>query len=282
LTALSIALGWGTLAQANPQELVDAAADHGFDSVTVSPAACLRWVEAGGSLDELRTQAARRGVRVAAVDALIAGLPGVPAVESVPPEFRDAFVAREIDCHRILAATGARRLNVAHFLGHDTPLPELAAAIGTLCRRLAPLGCTLSIEFIPGTGIPDLATAEKLRQIAGEPNLGVLLDTWHFVRSGGTVEDIRFLPRGAVAALQLSDRVPPAPGAVYRPMAGRLLPGHGTLPLAAILAAALANNPGLDVELEVFSAELRSRTPRAAAALVRTSLQSWERTLPAG
>jgi sugar phosphate isomerase/epimerase len=242
VTALRIGLGWGTLAQASPEE---------------------------------RAHAQRLGVRIAAVDALIRGMPGVPAAAEVPVEFRDAFLPDETDCHGIVTATHARRLNVAHFLGKPAPLPELAAAIGALCRRLAPGGCVVSLEFIPGTGIPDLATAQRICQIVSEPNLGILLDTWHFARCGGTPEQIRELPPGAILALQLNDRVAPRTDEVYRPMTGRLLPGDGELPLAAILRAALENNPGLDVELEVFNAELHSLAPGTAAARIASSLRVW-------
>jgi sugar phosphate isomerase/epimerase len=268
-------LGWGTLSQASPDELVDAAAEHGFHSITVNPAACLRWCASGGDLEVLQVRAERAGLRVAAVDALINGLPGAPAAAVVPPEFRDAFRHDEAECRRIITATRAKRLNVAHFLGQPTPLPKLADAIRALCQRLAPDGCSVSLEFIPGTGIPDLATAEQLRRMVGEPNVGLLLDTWHFARAAGTPGDILVLPRNAIIALQLSDRVESPDDAVYRPMSGRLLPGEGTLPLAAVLAAARQNNPDLDIEIEVFSAELRSLAPRVAARLVASSLRAW-------
>jgi len=270
-----ISLGWGSLAQANPRELVDAAAESGFAGVTVRPATCARWSASGGDLSELRSHAERRGVRIAGVDPLISGMPGIPSAAEIPEEFRDAFLPDAVDCCRIIADTHARRLNVAHFLGHATPLPELAASIGAVCRRVAPLGCVVSLEFIPGTGIPDLATAQRLCEISNEPNLGVLLDTWHWARCGGTLEQIQQLPRGAIVALQLNDRVTPPPGEVYKPMTGRLLPGDGELPLAAILNAALENNPRIDVELEVFNSELRSLAPTIAAARIASSVRTW-------
>jgi sugar phosphate isomerase/epimerase len=74
---------------------------------------------------------------------------------------------------------------------------------------------------------------------------------------------------------QLNDRVTPPPDEVYKPMTGRLLPGDGELPLAAILNAALESNPRLDVELEVFNSELRSLAPTMAAARIASSLRTW-------
>ena len=44
----------------------------------------------------------------------------------------------------------------------------------------------------------------------GEPNACVLLDVFHLDRSGGTVDDVRRLPPGAIAGIQLSDRIRPA------------------------------------------------------------------------
>jgi sugar phosphate isomerase/epimerase len=107
----------------------------------------------------------------------------------------------------------------------------------------------------------------------------VLLDTWHFARSGGGVADIEALPPGSIGAFQLSDRTLPAPGAAYVPMTGRKLPGEGELPLAAILAACIANSPEITAEIEVFSEELRNLPLDDAAARAAGAVGAWRRSL---
>ena len=108
----------------------------------------------------------------------------------------------------------------------------------------------------------------------------ILLDSWHLARTGGTADQVRALPPHSIGAIQLSDRNPPAPGEAYVPMTGRLLPGEGNLPLHDIVAAALANSPGLSAEVEVFSAELSSLPVDAAARRTATAVESWRRRAP--
>jgi sugar phosphate isomerase/epimerase len=105
----------------------------------------------------------------------------------------------------------------------------------------------------------------------GAPNLGMMLDTWHFARSGGTLAQLAALPQGLISALQLSDRREPPPGTVYTPMGGRLLPGEGELPLVPLLQGLLGRDPGLTVGVEVFSDELRALPPSEIAARVASS-----------
>jgi sugar phosphate isomerase/epimerase len=106
-------------------------------------------------------------------------------------------------------------------------------------------------------------------------NLGVLLDTWHFSRSGSTLEQLAALPPGTINAFQLSDRTPPPPGTPYVPMSGRSFPGDGTMPLAEIIRLCHANKPGLTAEIEVFSAELRALSAADAATLVNDKTRGW-------
>jgi sugar phosphate isomerase/epimerase len=97
------------------------------------------------------------------------------------------------------------------------------------------------------------------------PNAKILVDTWHLARSGGTVADLLALPPGCVGGAQLSDRIAPPPGEPYVPMTGRSIPGDGELPLVDIVRALHANQPGLDICMEVFSAEIEAMSHAEAA-----------------
>ena len=68
-----------------------------------------------------------------------------------------------------------------------------------------------------------------------------------------------------------SNRIPPAPGTVYAPMSGRLLPGEGELPLVEMLRLLLRSDPGQVVAVEVFSEDLKRLPPREAASRVAAS-----------
>jgi sugar phosphate isomerase/epimerase len=272
---LPLGICWGTLIKASLPELIAEAGRNGFGTIAVTPPSFRRCLEAGTTVAELRTMLADHGVRVTVIDPLLAGLPGSPRPEDVPENLRDGFLHDEAYCYVVAEALGAKVVNVAHFLGKAVPLPELAGAIKAMGRRAAAHGLQISLEFIPGTGMPDLVTANEIVELAGEPNLGVLFDTWHFVRSGSTLEQLRALPPGRINALQISDRIPPPPGAAYVPMSGRLFPGEGEQPLDEILKLVFANNASITAEIEVFSADLSAMPVAAAAEHAAQAIRTW-------
>src|SRR5579864_3112332 len=184
-----------TVRQASLPELIDVAGSNGFDLVTTTP-----WLYAAAGVPdrELRRRMDERGVRVSYVDGLITALPGTP-----PPA---PGAASEDDCFRIATALGAAAVNVVHIDGAPTPLDDLAAALGPLCERAAARRLRVVVEFLPGTGIPDLPTALELVGAVGAGNLGICLDSWHLARSGGTVELLDAPAAALVGALQLADR----------------------------------------------------------------------------
>jgi sugar phosphate isomerase/epimerase len=250
-------------------DLATAAAAAGFGAVTLTPDL---FVRSGGDAAELGARVADAGVRVTFVDGLCTALPGTPPAATGDGTFRDPREATLDDCIHIAHSTGAGAINLVHIGGTATPVPELAEAFAHACARAAEDGLRLAIEFLPGTGIPDLPTAVAIVQEADAPNGSVLFDSWHFARGGGTLAD---LVPGAVAvigALQLSDRSPDQDAEAYVPRKGRKLPGDGALPLAEMIARVTGAHPGLPVGAEVLSDEIDAMglvegTKRIAAAL---------------
>ena len=51
-----------------------------------------------------------------------------------------------------------------------------------ICDKAGALGLNISLEFIPFGGIPTLASAVRLVEAVDRPNLGIVLDVWHWVR----------------------------------------------------------------------------------------------------
>ncbi|MEO6718402.1 MAG: sugar phosphate isomerase/epimerase [Novosphingobium sp.] len=274
LGEIEFGLCWGTLHQATLPQLIDAAARHGFATLSFPPYLYADWLGAGYSSQMLLRKMRNAGVRLTVADCISAGLPGMP---ETPISFRGKSLPRpgEAECFAMAEALEAPLVNISHFGAGPVSHEELTEAVGTICRRAGARGLGIVLEFVPDTGIADLATAQAIATGCGEANCSILLDSWHLARTGGTAADIRALPPGSIGAIQLSDRNPPAAGEVYVPMTGRLLPGEGSLPLHDIVGAALANRPGLSAELEVFSAELSALPVDKAAARAAAALASW-------
>jgi sugar phosphate isomerase/epimerase len=279
MTDLAIGLCWGTLQRASLLELIELAGRYGFATITVRPATVLAEIDTGVGAQALRRKLSDAGVRVAVIDGLAAGLPGMPRLEDVDPISRAVPMATEADGYRAAEAVHCPVVNVAHFTGKPVPLEQMSEALAGVCERAAKRGLEVTLEFIPGTGLPDLVTTLNIRERVGAPNCSIMLDPWHLARSGGTLEQVQQAPPGSIGGVQLCDRTPPPPGQVYVPMSGRDLPGEGVLPLTEVVQAVLRNRPGVTAEVEVFNDELRSLSLDAAAARTAAAVGAWRKTL---
>jgi len=275
-----VGFGCSTLFKAGVVDIIELAARHGFPTITVRPAAFLEALEQGETGQSLRRRVRDAGVVVRCIDGLSHALPGKcllvegdPSLAHLPREVFDP--PSEEDCLRVAEALESPLLTVAHFGHEPVPEAEMAEAVGAICRRAGARGIAIALEFVPGTGLGDLVSTDRIARSCGEPNCGVLLDPWHWSRSGGTVEDVRSLAPGALVAMQLCDRVPAPKENAYKPMANRLMPGEGELPLYELVEACLANSPGITIEAEVINAELSAMSFDDAAAALAAAIAKW-------
>ena len=271
--ALELELCCGTVRQASLPELIEAAAATGFGAVTANPTLHR---DAGLSPQALRKRLRDAGVRVSNIDGFGSGLPGIPVGEAITPyrsfhgrDVSRTFTTPEEDFYRSAEALGADSINLVHFGGDPaTPFEAVAEAAAAISGRAAKHGLRIVIEFIPGTGVPDIATAARLVEAVGAANFGIMFDTRHLTRSGGGTADVaRFAHQ--IDAIQLSDLRTASPADP-----NRLLPGEGDLPLAGMLALILSARPGTPVGIEVFNETLPRMTPLAAAQVAAESLRS--------
>lgn len=152
-------------------------------------------------------------------------------------------------------------------------LERAAEGFGILCEALGRHGLQVSLEFLPWTGVPDLATAWRIVEAAGSAYGGILLDTWHWQRQpGGPAPDLlRRIPGERISYLQLCDCAAlPAPDAFTEAMTDRRLPGQGSVDFGAVQALLDEIGATPFAAAEIFSAELLARgTGQAARAMRR-------------
>jgi len=276
-----IGLACANLLQLTLPEFVDVAERAGFRRITARPYAFARALDAGWTEAALQGRLSDARMTVTMIDALTHALPGMRPIsdldasmlERLPPDVLDP--PDEPMCFRAATVLGASVVNVTHYMGRATPTALLADALGGAARRAAELGLRLSLEFFPDSGLPDIRVAQSVIEACGEANVGLLLDVFHLDRSGGTVDDVRRLPPGAIAGIQLSDRTRPAPGAAHAPLGGRSLPGEGELPLRELVEAALENSPDATVDIEVLNDQLRNLPPDDAASQLAAAARGW-------
>lgn len=272
-------LNWGTVRGCSFPELCEVAGRTGYRQVTITLARYRVALEQAAGDAELLARMRASGVTVGYLDGGVI-LPGVT-------DDPDAFARSQDEVFRFVGTYQTRMVNVHHFGGSGVEFGQLMDALGSVAERAAAEGVAVVTEFIPGTGIPDLATAVALVQAVGAQNLSVLFDTWHHWRSGGRLSDLETLRPGLIGAVQLSDMpaeridtwLPGDPEAaernarLYVPMTGRLLPGEGALPLLEVVSLLRSAAPDVALGAEIFSTDLDAMNPDDAAAAVAASLR---------
>jgi sugar phosphate isomerase/epimerase len=262
---MDTSLCWGTVMGTPLRQLIRIAAEAGFAAVTITPQLYFDARRSGASDAEIRRWLQNAGIKVSLLDPLMSVLPGSPDPSSVGPTFRALFEATEEDCFRVAEALAIRCINVAHFQASPAPLEKIIESFGGLCDRASRRGLRVLLEFMPEGSVSDLATALEILHRADPADAGVMLDTWHFYRTGGSVEELERYDAQDIGGLQVSDaessvRDQRAPG-----LNSRLLPGLGAVPLQEIVSWVLSTNPEAFVGVEVFNAELAAGPPEQAA-----------------
>ena len=134
-------------------------------------------------------------------------------------------------------AFGGRHVSAGEFRG-GVPVDLSAAGrrLEELARRLGGRGLQVAVEAFPWSVLAGPAAVPELLRQVQVPNLGQMVDVWHFFHNGGTADALT----GPIAAVQLNDgrRWTTRP-AVAR--AARRLPGEGELDVAGLLRAVLRN-----------------------------------------
>ncbi len=264
-----LALAHLTVIELGPEELVDAAAEAGFDGVTLRLVARTPGEAAAPLVNDARRRAAvirrlrDRGLVVLDVEAF--HLTGTTDLDAASPLLEAA------------AELGARHLLV---VGDEPDHTALAAALRGLCERCAPLGLRAALEFIPFTATASLADAVAVVRAADHPAACVLVDPLHLRRSGGAPADVAAIAAtepGLFPYSQWCDAAAEAPPGgdrgLYREAVGaRLLPGDGELPLRDLLVALPA---GIPLAVEAPTAALAADGAVDRAARVCASTRAW-------
>ena len=170
---------------------------------------------------------------------------------------------KEQPVHHLARAFGVTHVNAG--LLEKLPVAVVTAAFAELCHRAGEL--TVALEFMPYSGVPDLATAWAVVSGAGARNGALLVDAWHWSRSRTTPAALEPVPAEAIVAIQLSDvRETPMERLRAESLGHRLLPGHGHGDVAGMVRALRAKGVSpRAVTVEVISESLVARGLAVAA-----------------
>jgi sugar phosphate isomerase/epimerase len=255
MSEVELTLWAGSVLPLGLEERLEAARAGRFAATSLFPFEVIRARRAGGADAELRARIEAAGLRVAVIDPLARWLPTWQRPQ-LPPDDPAYGDFRPEEIFEMADSFGAELISVLAL--YDPPVDPTVGgpAFAQLCDQAAEHGLRLQLEFVPGTGIPDLAVAWAIVEAADRPNGGILLDTWHFFRSNSSFELLAAIPAERIFALQVEDAPAAAAADVaHESLHGRLLPGDGELDLTKFMAALAGRVPSLSGP-EVFSDEL--------------------------
>jgi sugar phosphate isomerase/epimerase len=159
-------------------------------------------------------------------------------------------------------AFGVRHLNAG--LLEKLPLDVMTEAFAALCERAGP-DLTVALEFMPYSGVRDLATAWQI--VRAVPNGGLIIDNWHWARAGQIPADLDEVPAERIVSVQLCDvQAQPMEPLRAESLGHRLPPGQGYGDTVGLVRALAAHGvtPAV-MAVEVISDELVARGADVAA-----------------
>ena len=193
-------------------ERVRAAAGAGFDGMGLRAE---NYWAAGIDDAVMRDIAEQHGVRILEVEYLTGW--GTAADRD------EAQQAKERTVFHMARTFGVRHLNAG--LLERLPLDTVGEEFAALCERAGP-DLTVALEFMPYSGVPDLATAWQI--VRAVPNAGLIVDGWHWARAGQQGADLDDVPAERIVSVQLCDvQAEPMKPPRAESLGHRLPPGQG-------------------------------------------------------
>lgn len=243
--------------EATPAQLIECAAASDFDFGGMW---CERQTWTPATTRAIRQQARDAGVKL--LDCEVAWImPGAP----------DPWLTQLVD---IAAELGARNLLC---VSSDPDMAATTAKFQAMVDAAKGTGVRVNLEFGIFTEVKTIHVARAvLEAVEGEAK-GLLVDTLHWSRSGGTAQDLAAIPREWLSYCQPCDAPADGPDltnfdAIIDDAINRRMPlGHGGLALGAMIAALPDDLP---MAIEERSAALRDAFPdltERAREVARTS-----------
>lgn len=163
----------------------------------------------------------------------------------------------------LFAELGAVRINA---IGMEPDVGRSHDQLARLAEMAIARGLLFTIEFAPGLVIDSLEKALAAIDHIGDGRCRVLLDTMHFFRTGGTMEQFGALDPDLIGYCQLADSVwaPPHDNYFMDAMFAREVPGTGELPLREFVHA-LPEHVTVSLEVPRLD-DLRAMKPQDHAA----------------
>lgn len=166
-------------------------------------------------------------------------------------------IASEIACPYVVVVPG----RLPEGATRDDIIEESVRVLRELAGVAQGFGVSLAFEFLGQTdcSVQTLSLAHEIVREAARPNVGLVIDSFHFYAGGSTIESLDALDADRLFIFHIND-------AEDRPREEledrhRLLPGLGILPLAEIVGALRRIGYDRVTSVEIFRPEYWERDP---------------------
>ncbi|MEE2059062.1 sugar phosphate isomerase/epimerase family protein [Rhodococcus artemisiae] len=153
--------------------------------------------------------------------------------------------------------------------------------VSALAVAAAEQGMTVMFEALAwGTHINRVLDAWDVVRDADQPNLVLVVDTFHLIAGGEDASVLNQLPDNSVGFLQVADAPWLSMDLKQWSRNHRCFPGSGAFDLASPVAAAISNGYRGAISLEIFNPEYRALPPAVVAERGAQSLDELVGQLP--
>ena len=242
----ALTLGYLTLEDVAPAELVSVAAAAGFEAVGIRITGRKKSdpyfpiIGHREAVREIKRRLDDTGMRLSNIGAYYV-TPDIGATDFAPI----VDIAAELGAPLIVANN------------HDTDARHYFDTMAVYCDLAAQAGIRLVLEFMRYSQATSLDHALRILDTLGRKNFGLLADPLHLSRSGGHPSDLRKVDADRIFLAQLCDAKGPLPTSIaeitHEARNGRLNPGDGDLPLGEFIDAL---PPVIELECEVPQTQL--------------------------
>ncbi|MGQ9916188.1 MAG: sugar phosphate isomerase/epimerase family protein [Bryobacteraceae bacterium] len=277
-TGMKIQLDCGSIGvKATLPEAVDYAAKFGFEAVTADSG----WLASASPAqrDELLGRMKQAG--------LVWGQAGLPVdfrrgeedfqkgLRGLPERARALQQAGTSRVTTWIAPASDELTYLENFRLHARRLRAVAEVLGDH-------GCRFGLEYVgPKTSwsarrFPFIHTMREARELiaeVGRPNVGLVLDSWHWYTAGESVEDLRTLRAADVISIDLNDAPAGRTRDEQKDLERELPLATGVIPLADFLNTLNALGCDAPARCEPFNAALRALPPDKALAATAAAMK---------
>lgn len=160
----------------------------------------------------------------------------------------------------------------------EPDIPTMREAFNALCEKAMPHNIELVVEFLPFASINTIDRGLALVDNLPTTNGGLLVDIWHVIRGGMTLDEIKKIPLSRLLAVELNDANVELAGTMFEDSTHhRKLCGEGELDVHGFVQAIIDTGYRGYWGVEIISAELRKLPLEVAARRTfETTMRSFE------